>query len=198
MSAEGGGLAAALVAAQAEMPAVTPDGTNPHFRSKFVTLGKLIAKARPVLNRHGIAVVQLPSQDDQGRPALTTRLVHESGESMEATMPLLLSKSDPQGLGSALTYAKRYALAAALGISDQEDDDGNAASAPATPNDLLAKAKNCGLTHEKVGGWLRKNGVDCPDPESDAEALSALGRLDANGAQKFLSACDAFTAKKAA
>ncbi len=143
-------LTAALVAAQAQMPAVEADAVNPHFGSRFVSLGRLIAKVRPVLNRHGIAVVQMPAQDEQGRPVLVTRLVHASGEVMESTMPLMLAKNDPQSLGSALTYAKRYALAAALAIADQEDDDGNAATAPASSvqpaNDkqleVLSKAVN--------------------------------------------------------
>ena len=121
-------LAEALVAAQKEMPAVEKDGTNPHFKSSFTTLGKLIATVRPVLNRHGIALTQMPSQDAQGKPTLVTRLVHSSGESAEETMPLMLAKQDAQSLGSALTYAKRYALAAALAIADQEDDDGNEAT----------------------------------------------------------------------
>lgn len=125
-------LAAALVAAQKDMPAVEKDGTNPHFKSSFTTLGKLIATVRPVLNRHGIAVIQMPSRDDQGKPTLVTRLVHSSGDSTEETMPLILAKQDAQALGSALTYAKRYALAAALAIADQEDDDGNAATVAAS------------------------------------------------------------------
>ena len=125
----GAALAAALVAAQSEMPPVERDGKNPHFSSSFTTLDNLLAKVRPVLNRHGIALVQMPSHDENGRPTLITRFVHESGVTMEASMPLMLPKNDPQGQGSALTYAKRYALAAALGISDQADDDGNAGTA---------------------------------------------------------------------
>ena len=121
-------LAEALVAAQADMPAVERDGKNPHFKSAFTTLDHLLAKVRPVLNAHGLAVVQMPDHLD-GRPALTTTLMHTSGEKVESTTPLLLPKNDPQGQGSALTYAKRYALAAALGISDQADDDGNAGTA---------------------------------------------------------------------
>lgn len=121
-------LAEALLAAQKEMPAVEPDAVNPHFGSSFVSLGRLISKVRPVLNRHGIAVVQMPAQDEAGKPTLITRLVHTSGEDMESTMPLMLGKPDPQALGSALTYAKRYALAAALAIADQDDDDGNSAT----------------------------------------------------------------------
>lgn len=121
-------LAEALLAAQIDMPAVDRDGTNPHFKSKFTTLANLLSKARPVLNRHGISVQQFPATDEHGKPALTTILRHASGESEEHTASLLLAKNDPQGLGSAITYMRRYALAAALAIADQEDDDANAAT----------------------------------------------------------------------
>lgn len=123
-------LMAALIAAQADMPAVEPDSINPHFKSKFVSLGHLLAKTRPVLNRHGLAVSQWPSLDEGGRPTLVTVLAHKSGESMQFAAPLMLTKQDPQGQGSAITYMRRYALAAVLGIGDQEDDDGNAGSQP--------------------------------------------------------------------
>lgn len=145
-------LAEALLAAQKDMPAVEPDATNPHFGSKFVSLGRLISRVRPVLNRHGIAIVQMPAQDDQGKPVLVTRLVHTSGDAMEDTMPLMLTKSDPQALGSALTYAKRYALAAALAIADQEDDDGNASSG-AVPSLTPASDQQLEVL-QKALGWL--------------------------------------------
>lgn len=119
-------LAAALVAAQAEMPAVEPNATNPHFKSKFVSLDHLIAKTRPVLNAHGLAIVQRPTHLD-GAPALETLLVHSSGETESSVMPLLLTKEDMQGLGAAITYARRYAWAAALGIASEADDDGESA-----------------------------------------------------------------------
>ncbi len=128
-------LAEALVSAQAEFPAVEPNAVNPHFKSRFVTLDHLIAKTRPILNKHGLAITQEPTytalsigSDANIGPALKTTLLHVSGESRESVMPLMLSKNDMQGLGAALTYAKRYAWSAALGISADEDDDGNAAS----------------------------------------------------------------------
>jgi ERF superfamily len=145
-------LSEALVAAQKEMPAVDRDSTNPHFKSKFTSLDNLLAKVRPVLNRHGVAVVQMPSQDDAGKPTLVTRLVHTSGEAMESTMPLLLAKSDPQGLGSALTYSKRYALSAALAIADQEDDDGNGSDGSGVAT-LAASAKQLGILGSALN-WL--------------------------------------------
>ncbi len=122
-------LAAALVAAQAEMPAVEPNAVNPHFKSKFVSLDHLIAKTRPVMNKHGLAIVQAPAVFN-GNPALETRIIHISGEYCVWIMPLLLTKQDMQGLGAAITYARRYAWAAALGIAGEEDDDGEQASEP--------------------------------------------------------------------
>jgi hypothetical protein len=120
-------LAAALVAAQADMPAVAKDGTNPHFRSQFVTLDALIAATREVLNRHGISISQ-GATGDHNEPRLTTTLQHTSGEAWGLTMPLYPAKQDMQALGAAITYARRYAWAAILGIASEEDDDHAGAS----------------------------------------------------------------------
>ena len=124
-------LAEALVAAQLEMPAVAKDSTNPHFRTRFVSLDHLIAETRPVLNRHGLSIQQFPGISDLGQPTLVTVLRHVSGERLEYAAPLYLSASTMQGLGAALTYARRYAWAAALGVASDDDDDGNQASAGA-------------------------------------------------------------------
>ncbi len=157
----------ALVAAQSEMPAVEPNAVNPHFKSKFVSLGHLIAKTRPVLNKHGLAITQEPTYLND-RPALRTSLVHVSGGERTSVMMLILGKDDMQGLGSALTYSKRYMWAAVIGLSDEEDDDGNQASAPTPtrPTPQTPKAQNAsqgvGLITEKqmklVGAVLRKLG----------------------------------------
>jgi hypothetical protein len=122
-------LAQALLAVQREMPAIEPDAVNPHFRSKFVSLDHLLAVTLPVLHRNGIVLVQMPSTGLDGTPALTTVLLHESGDQVSGEMPLILPKNDPQGQGSALTYARRYALSAALGISAERDDDAESATA---------------------------------------------------------------------
>jgi hypothetical protein len=122
-------LAAALVAAQAAMPAVEPDSVNPHFGSRFVSLDHLIAVTRPVLNEHGLAITQSPAHID-GQPALATTLYHRNGETVTELMPLLVAGHDMQKLGAALTYARRYAWAALLGIAAETDDDGTEASIP--------------------------------------------------------------------
>lgn len=152
-------LAEAFVAAQAEFPAVEPDAMNPHFKSKFVSLGHLLAKVRPVLNRHGLSVVQFPSQT-KGGPTLRTIILHESGEKLESEAPLLLPKQDPQGQGSAITYMRRYALASALGISDQEDDDGNAGVAARDAEDKVRLQRSLDLEKvDALGKYIKSAGI---------------------------------------
>lgn len=129
------GIGEALAKAQSEMPAVEKDGRNPHFGNSFASLDNIIAKTRPVLNANGLAIVQFPTVADTGQPTLRTIIVHAgSGERLEADMPLFVSKQDMQGLGSAITYARRYAWAAALGIASDEDDDGHHASSQPRDN----------------------------------------------------------------
>jgi len=123
-------LAAALVAAQGEMKAVVKDQENPHYKSKFMSLDNLIEQTRPVLHKHGLAVVQFPCVSELGAPMLRTQLIHGgSGERLEADMPLFLSSQNMQQLGSAITYARRYAWAAVLGVAAEEDDDANTTAA---------------------------------------------------------------------
>jgi hypothetical protein len=129
-----GGLAAALAACQADLPTVSKDGENPHYKTSFVSLDNLIASTRPVLSRHGLALTQFPtSHDTTGMPVLRTILLHAgSGESLEADMPLLGDLKSMQQLGAAITYARRYAWAAVLGVAAEADTDGEPAP-PAEP-----------------------------------------------------------------
>ncbi len=122
-------IAAALVKAQREITFAAADSTNPHFRSKYADLGSVIEACKGPLNDNGIAVIQLPvPSDNLGHTlAMVTRLQHESGEWIESTAVAPLQKHDPQGYGSAMTYLRRYCLAAAVGLY-QEDDDGKKAS----------------------------------------------------------------------
>jgi hypothetical protein len=108
---------------------LTKDSTNPHFRNTYISLGKLLDVVLPVLNAHGLLLVQTPSGDDAGVPTLKTSIIDaETQETIEGEVPLMLEKDNPQGLGSAITYARRYALMSMLGIVADEDDDGNKAS----------------------------------------------------------------------
>jgi hypothetical protein len=120
----------AFLKAQAAFKPAIKDATNPHFKSKYVALdGVLEAVAKP-LRDCGIAIVQQTDIED-AQTILITRLIHESGEWIAGRYPVHPVKADPQGEGSALTYARRYALMALVGIAP-EDDDGNAATEAVT------------------------------------------------------------------
>jgi hypothetical protein len=121
-------LAAALLKVQAEAPKLQKDSINPHFGNRYIGLDSLMPQVLPILNKAGVLLVQAPTNIG-GLPGLTTKLVHvDSGETVEDTMPLLLDKQNSQGLGSAITYARRYALMSILGLVADEDDDGHKAS----------------------------------------------------------------------
>lgn len=120
-------IASALAAAQMEMGKALKQASNPHFRSKYADLGNVMDACLPALNKNGIAVVQPTTDDDTGRYVKTILIHGESGETLECRVPLIVSKNDMQGYGSAVTYARRYGLMAMAGIAP-EDDDGNAAA----------------------------------------------------------------------
>ena len=124
-------IAAAFVAAQRNFAPALKTATNPHFRSRYVDLAGCVEAVMDALNEQGIGLVQKTHQDDTG-VTVETVFIHESGEVMSAgQLHVPSSKQDPQGYGSALTYARRYSLMAACGIAP-EDDDGNAASKTVT------------------------------------------------------------------
>ena len=119
-------IATALAKAQAEIEGAKKDSTNPHFKSSYADLASVWDACRKALTGNGLSVVQGPVSDE-GRVGVTTMLMHSSGQWLESTFFMRPTKDDPQGAGSALTYARRYALAAMVGVAP-EDDDGNAAS----------------------------------------------------------------------
>jgi hypothetical protein len=132
-------IASALVKAQRGFAPALKTSTNPHFRSKYVDLAGCVEAVVDSLNAAGIALIQRTSEDSTG-VTVETVFVHESGEMLECgKLHVPAAKQDPQGYGSALTYARRYSLMAACGIAP-EDDDGNAASrvkVSATKTDLV-------------------------------------------------------------
>lgn len=126
----GAGLVDALVQAQAELPAVLgkdADGQIGQRAYRYLTLDKLIAETRPLLTKHGLTIWQAPCMVERGDdgmvPALKTVLEHVSGEARAETMPLYLADKTMQGLGAAITYARRYAWQSVLGIAAEEDTD---------------------------------------------------------------------------
>jgi hypothetical protein len=120
--------AKAFIAAQKATEAVKKASTNPAFKSRYADLAVVVEAVIPALNESGIAVIQSPSFDGD-LVSVTTVLLHESGASVTGTLSMRPTKMDPQGVGSAITYARRYALLAMAGAAP-EDDDGHAASQP--------------------------------------------------------------------
>lgn len=134
-----GELAASLAKAQGAMRAALKDSVNPHFRSRYADLAGVWDACREPLSANGLAVVQSPGDVGERTITVTTMLVHTSGEWMRGRLTIPVSKPDAQGVGSAVTYARRYALAAMVGIV-QDDDDGNAASEPAPAKKAAPKS----------------------------------------------------------
>lgn len=124
-------LAAALALAQAEMTNATLNKINPAFKSRYADLAAIREATLPALNKHGLALIQT-TDFLEGGLFLTTRLVHKSGQSITGSYPLPVADK-PQVMGSALTYARRYAWASMCGITADDDDDADAAS-KAKPN----------------------------------------------------------------
>jgi hypothetical protein len=122
-----GKIAAALLKAQRQITFAVKDAKNPQFKSTYADLASVIDACKPALNEAGIVFVQMAEPCDPGMLALSTRLIHESGEWIESTATCATAKADAQSFGSATTYLRRYSLAAAVGLY-QDDDDGNSAA----------------------------------------------------------------------
>lgn len=182
-------LFAALAKAQGQLEAAAKSSENPHFRSKYADLSEVWEAWKKVGPANGLSVIQYFKPRENGAQSLVTILAHSSGQSIEGEMLLMPSKNDMQGLGSATTYARRYSLAAMVGIV-QDDDDGNAASGvtqkppaktpaavraptaesrPRTVNDFISGAKSALLeckTKDQVTAWAK-----IPSNKEDLEKL---------------------------
>jgi hypothetical protein len=140
MAAEGS-LMTALLAVQSALPEnpIRKDKENEQFKrggkaSKYVSLDAVMDVVLPLLNQNQLVWITLPGAGEHGEPTLAYRLIHaDTGEALTGEMPLLLARQDPQGFGSAITYARRYSLMSVLGLTADEDDDGNAASGKSKP-----------------------------------------------------------------
>jgi len=122
-------LATALAKAQGEIEGATKDTENPFLKSKYADLGSVWAVARKPLSDNGLSVVQTPENCDSGNISLKTILFHSSGQWLASILEMPVTKQDPQGYGSAISYARRYSFAAIIGVySEDEDDDGESAT----------------------------------------------------------------------
>ena len=135
-------LAPALTAALGKLEGAAKNAKNPHFKNTYADLASVVEASREILAAQDLAVMQSPGLIVEGRLQLFTRIIHKSGEWIEGEFHMPLAKSDPQATLATLTYARRGALMAILGIPAVDDDgetavgrgtDGAAASGPREP-----------------------------------------------------------------
>jgi hypothetical protein len=141
-------LHASLVAAIGEIPPIKPTGQNKHLGNQYMTLGDILAGVRPTLSKHGLAISQRPLVTSAGAGSITT-ILHKDGGCYETSLILPVSQQNPQAIGSAITYARRYTLTGLLGIAADLDDDAEAAMpapriTPAVVNRPVFKKQEAG------------------------------------------------------
>lgn len=184
-----------MVKAQKEFGPALKSSTNPYFTSKYADLAACVEAVIDALNNNGIALIQKCHESDTG-VNVETLLLHESGESLSCgVLHVPASKQDPQGYGSALTYARRYSLMAACGIAP-EDDDGNAASRTArNPLDSIPKLAGVPIPSPKEKVDLQTIKEDIPSgakttlPTPGSVRLQIPGKdaIDCKNIEEFIS-----------
>jgi hypothetical protein len=162
-------LATALASAQSKIQPAAKDAENPHFKSRYADLAAVWEACREPLSSNGLSVVQTFEQGDPGQITVHTTLLHKSGEWMTNSLTLPVGQNTAQGYGSAITYGRRYGLAALIGVVADEDDDGNAASS----GNGGASASRSNGSHANG----QKNGVQ-PRHGSTSDQAVARGHLD--------------------
>lgn len=178
-------LAIALAKAQGQIKPALKDSENPHFRSKYADLSSVWDACRKPLTDNGLSVVQMPvDAPTPGSVALTTLLLHISGEYISSTVSAPLTKQDAQGIGSALTYLRRYALSAIIGVVADIDDDGNAASQrPMNGGATYNQAPARPAAPQKPAHAATATNGSTPPPACDV--CGAVGRLGKDGKSYF-------------
>lgn len=129
-------IAPAIVAAQAEIQNAEKNATNPHLKNTYADLSAVLDSVKPVFAKFKLAVIQFEQFTEPNKVELETVILHESGEWISETSACIVQKTDAQGIGSAITYLRRYSLAAACAIT-QVDDDGNGASKKTASEKIL-------------------------------------------------------------
>ena len=173
MSEEIGKLAKALVKAQAEVESALKFSTNPHYGSPYADLTSVLTAIKPVLAKHGLAMVQYPGYGE-GIVTMTTVLVHDSGEWLQSPVAAIpITKQDPHGATSGVTYLRRTCASSLMALIADDDDDGNAAVGPkptkATKPTKKVAAKKLTKKERAAKDWN--------SAEHLAEALDTLSAL---------------------
>ena len=185
-------LGSALAKAQGAIEGALKDTANPFFKTKYADLSSVWDACRQQLTVNGLSIVQTPTEADNGI-GVETMLIHASGQWLSNTFTMPVSKADAQGVGSAITYARRYALAAMVGVAP-EDDDGNAAAraAPASkvqpvPEDYISSAIEKIKDAANVES-ARKIYQAASKICNDAQDTMALTRIKEGGMSKWANA----------
>lgn len=167
------------------MGAAKKDATNPHFKSRYADFAAVVDASRPVLSKHGLAIVQSTPADG---PTVTvvTRLMHISGEWIESSVSMRSKDDSPQGIGSAITYGRRYGWSTLIGLAADDDDDGNKSSLKPTaqqPEPVRAPAgfDEWLLTMETVAD----NGIDALKQAWSQSPLVMRNYLDTTARDKW-------------
>lgn len=142
-------IATALCKFQGAVEKIKKTETNPFFKSKYADLSAILDVIRQPLSDNGLSFVQFPKGDNE----LETMLMHTSGEWMSETYKMTPVKNDPQGLGSVITYQRRYALGAILGLNIDIDDDGNNGSTPPQRPQTPSTPQKKVLTPDMTTEW---------------------------------------------
>jgi hypothetical protein len=174
-------LAVALAKAQSAISSAHKDRANPFFNSKYATLDAIWEACRGPLTSNGLSVIQAASSAGK-TVTVTTRLLHLSGQWVQAPLTLDGKDASPQAVGSAITYARRYGLGAMVGVTAEEDDDANAAqpAAPAAAKRPLPRSAPKVLPDAPVGGGMPPQSKE----DTEKEALAAFPPLVTDAAEE--------------
>ena len=201
-------LAKALINVQRTIQPAVKDATNPFVQNRYATLNSVMDSCREALLGNSIWMTQFPVPAEPGYLGLVTKLTHaESGQWQSSLAVVPLPKADPQGMGSAMTYARRYALSAMLGIVT-DDDDGEDAKMPTKTTSPSRRPQNAPLAHKGTPSDVRPGQVDKNASDSKhgvQNFLALLPRIDgityqtvpADGGQTCIIATGNTAAKKA-
>lgn len=188
-------ISTALAKAQGQIEAALKDKTNPHLRSKYADLASVWDACRHQLSSNGIAIVQAPETTDKG-VSIETLLCHSSGQWIKSSCFIPVDKYTAQGFGSAITYARRYSLAAFVGVAP-DDDDGNGSGSgekPSPKKENTLPAYDDAKLSDNVTAWRAsiKSGKHTPDSiinmistkhtlsDEQKEMIRKLGAINAN------------------
>ncbi len=184
-SNEIGELAKALSAAQGEMDAAKKDGQGNY--GKYTTISSILEVVKEALSKNGLAVVQAPMPCESGNICLRTTLMHSSGQWIASQLTMKADNSSPQKIGSVMTYARRYALAAILGVG-QEDDDAQSAQDEYERQARKAQKERVQQARQQAA----ENNPDAPTPEMFRALMATLTERGCKERKEYLAELSAF------